>query len=181
MEIVKNRHCELRFFSVNKNGINLYFLLTKLGSQGAFRQGRLHPIVVTPLSRINVQMSDGTVLHGVLEPYRLAVPPIWIPLPRLLEWQGNPSSMVAYVRMADGTGMIAALRETEVLGRLGHSAPLIAVSSVVHLRNGTSSRAVLSLLDSGNNARIEFSTSGTCVFIGFVDGLVFTGMFEEVY
>ena len=164
----------------SKKRINLYFLLTKLGTEGARQPLRLRPIVASPFSRISVQMLDGTVFHGHLEESRLSLPPPWISSPGILNSRDILNPIRAYVRMPDGTGMIARLREEHVLDHFVHPAPLIAVSSIIQLRNGTSSRAVLSLFRIRNNARVRFSTSGTSVFVGFPEGLIFTGMYGEV-
>ena len=140
-----------------------------------------HPIEVSPFSRISVQMLDGSILYGCLEEYGGILPPVWISLPRILDSPNFPNTIRTYVRMPDGTAMSAALHDRDVLDHSRPPAPLFAVSSIVQLRNGTSSRAVLRLLRNRNRAPVQFSTSGTSVFVGFPDGMVFTGMYEEVY
>ena len=154
-------------------------LLPKLGAEGASRP-TLHPIVVPPFSRITVHMSDGNVFHGYLQRYGGSLPPVWISLPRMLSARDVRNPIVAYVRMPDGSGMTAVLREQDTLDH-SSPAPLHAVSSIVQLRNGTSSRAMLNLLRIRNRDSYQFSTSGTSVFVGFPEGLVFTGIFNEVY
>ena len=166
---------------MKKTQIKIYFLLTKLGSEGVNLRRMRHSIQVPPFSRISVQMLDGSVLYGFLEEYGGALPPVWISLPRILGPRDVLNSIRAYVRMSDGTAMSAVLHDRDVLGHSRPPAPLFAVSSIVQLRNGTSSRAVLRLLRNRNRAPVQFSTSGTSVFVGFPDGLVFTGMYEEVY
>ena len=126
-------------------------------------------------------MLDGTVFHGYLQRIIGNPSPFWISSPRILNSRGVRNRYLAYVRMSDGFGLTASLHEEKVLHHSGHSTPLIAVFSIIQLRNGTSSRAVLRFLDTDNNAPVQFSTSGTSVFVGFPEGLVFTGMFEDVY
>ena len=126
-------------------------------------------------------MLDGSVLYGFLEEYGGALPPSWISLPRILDSRDILNPIRAYVQMSNGRGFSTVLHERDVLGHSRPPAPLFAVSTIVQLSNGTSSRAVLRPLRIGTRNPVQLSTSGTSVFVGFPEGLVFTGMFEEVY
>ena len=168
------------FFIEQKRNKSLF----SLDSEGVILQrererGR-HPIEITSFSHITVQMLDGTVFHGYLVPYGHFTPE-WIQTPRLDDSQYVDNPIRAYVRMSNGRGFSTVLREQDVLGQAGPPAPLVAVSSIVRLQNGTSSRAVLRFCYIRNNVPVQFSTSGTSIFVGFPEGLVFTGMFEEIY
>ena len=166
---------------MNKSGINIYFFLTKLGSEGVVRRRGRHPTEeVIIFSHITVQMLDGSILHGYLHENGDILPPDWILSPRILASRDVINPFRAYVRKSDGTGFSTILHERDVLSHSHPQRPHMPVSSVIQFRNGACSRAVLSLFHNHNNSRIQFNNSGTSVFVGFPEGLVFTGMFQDV-